>query len=214
MHLYSHLVVAQALAAQIQPGDPAEYYWGAIAPDIRYAAGMRRRQTHRPIPEVRAWQEECPDLRDFALGYLVHVLADERDAAGALYDGLPFRPLRRRLPRPLAAVLLEAAYSERTRLEVTLSGRYNALLARLGVPETALSPFVSAAQRYADAPSLTLAFEMLAGLGLDGNPRLQRYLRLARWVEANPRLRRALLGRIDLAGVTRRIAVDLQNYLA
>ena len=49
MHIYSHLVVAHALLPHLQPASPSEYYWGAVAPDIRYAAGLRRRQT----PELK-----------------------------------------------------------------------------------------------------------------------------------------------------------------
>ena len=227
MHLYSHLVIAHAMLPTFQPRDLAEYYWGAIAPDIRYLAGMRRRATHLPVETVRAWSVQRPELRDFALGYLVHLLTDERDAAGALYDAIPLRAVRRRMPRPLAAVLLEAAYAERVRLEVCISGAYNPLLAELGVPEAMVAPFAAAADRYASAPSFAAAMTMLAEFGLSPGAegkeedaprlsvrkqaRLERYLRIGRWLERHPRLRQALIGLVDVPGVTRRIVADLRK---
>jgi len=222
MHLYSHLVIAHALIPRLRPGDLDEYRWGAVVPDIRYLAGMRRRQTHPAIPAVRAWLEQAPALRDFSLGYLVHVLADERDAAGTLYARIPLRALRRRLPRSLAAVLLEAAYAEKAPLEARVSGSYNPLLAELGVAPAFVAPFALAANRYAAAPSTTTALEMMAELGLSDaggalapsrQARLQRYLRWARWLEGHPSLRRALLSGIDLPGITRRIVADLERQL-
>jgi hypothetical protein len=220
MHLYSHLVIAQALIPRLKPGDLAEYAWGAVVPDIRYLAGMRRRQTHLDISVVRAWLERAPELRDFTLGYLAHVLTDERDAAGALYDRVPLRALRRRLPRPPAAALLEAAYSERVALDASVSGSYNPLLAGMGIPQALVAPYAQAANRYAAAPTATLAAEMMAGLGLGQadrltpafnrvRARLERYLALARWLERHAALRRALIGAVDLDGVTRRIVADL-----
>lgn len=213
MHLYSHLVIAHELLPDVQPADLPEYYWGAIAPDVRYLAGLPRRRTHPPLDVVRTWPGRYPELRSFVLGYWVHVLADERDAAGFVYDGIPLRALRQVLPRSLAAVWLEAAYAEQVRLQVCVSGSFNPILADMGIPPEAAASYARAANRYAAAPSLEMAFEMLVELGLSGSPRLQRYLRIARLVQASPLLRRMLLGRIDTARITRRITTDLRAHL-
>lgn len=220
MHIYSHLVVAQALLPHLQPVDLSEYYWGAVAPDIRYAAGMRRRQTHRPVAEVCGWLASAPQLRDFVLGYLVHILTDERDAAGVWYDRFPIPVIRRRLPRSLAATVLEAAYTGSIRLTVQLAGTGNILLDGMGVPQPLLAPFARAAARYACAPSLPLALELTSGWGLEGSPRLGRYLRIARWFERHPRLRRLaaagvphMTRRVDVAAVTSRIVDDLLRQI-
>ena len=222
MYVYSHLVVAQALLPHLRPASLSEYYWGAVVPDIRYAARMRRCQTHRPAAEVRGWLDSAPELHDFVLGYLVHILTDERDAAGALYDRFPIRAVRRRLPRSLAAVWLELAYTRSVRLEVQLAGTDNALLDRMGVPRPLLAPFARAANRYACVPSLPLALELLAGLGLEGSPRLEGYLRIARWFEGHPRVHRLLAGgarrfrvtsRVNVTDVTCRITDDLLRHI-
>ena len=214
MHFYSHLVVAQALLPHLQPVSLPEYYWGAVVPDIRYAAGMRRRQTHRPAAEVRGWLDSVPEMHDFILGYLVHILTDERDAAGALYDRFPIRAVRRRLPRSLAAVLLESAYTESVPLAVQLAGTDNTLLDGMGVPRALLAPFARAANRYASAPSLPVALELLSGLGLQDSPRLERYLRIARWLENYPWMRRLVTSRVDVTGITHRITEDLLRQIS
>ena len=221
MHIYSHLVVAQAMLPHLQPADLSEYYWGAVAPDIRYAAGMRRRQTHRPVEEVCGWLDSEPQLRDFILGYLVHILTDERDAAGALYDGFPVAFIRRRLPRSLAAALLESVFPASVRLTVQLAGTENVLLNGMGVPRSLLAPFADGAARYVSAPSLRLALELVSGLGFEGIPRLERYVSIACWFERHPRMRRVaaaaifrVMSRVDLTGVTGRITADLLRQIS
>lgn len=42
MNPYSHLVLAAQLEADIRPADRLEYYWGAVAADVRYTAEARR----------------------------------------------------------------------------------------------------------------------------------------------------------------------------
>ena len=70
---YSHIVVAGQLATYIQPENPSEYYWGAVAPDIRYLiAGMPRSQTHISAERILSYRVQYPALRDFVKGYLVH----------------------------------------------------------------------------------------------------------------------------------------------
>jgi len=221
MHIYSHLVVAQAILPHLQPVDLPEYYWGAVAPDIRYAAGLHRSQTHRPVEEVCGWLDSEPQLRDFILGYLVHILTDERDAAGVLYDGFPVVFIRRRLPRSLAAALLESAFSGSVQLAVQLAGTDNVLLDGMGVPRSLLAPYARGAARYISAPSLRLALELITSLGLEGIPRLERYVSIACWFERHPCMRHLVAGgiagvmsRVDLTGVTNRIKADLLRQIS
>lgn len=54
MDPYTHAVLAHYLEPVVQPADPADYRWGAVAADIRYLAGMRREITHRPDAEIAA----------------------------------------------------------------------------------------------------------------------------------------------------------------
>lgn len=216
MHLFSHLVIARELRLHLAPQNLGEYYWGAIAADIRYAAGLPRRQTHRPLDEVFAWLHDFPDYRDFALGCRVHALADVRDAAGFVYDFIPFRGLRRRLPRSLAMVVLESAYTEvarraspATRSELQISGSFNQILAGWGVPEAVVEPFARAANTYIGWPSLASIRAIFTAMGGELHPRLAHYFRIAAAVEGCSALRNALLARLDLPALTQRIVADL-----
>lgn len=219
MHLYSHLISARELRPWLEPRDEAEYYWGAIAADVRYLARLPRRRTHPALEAAAGWAEKYPARRDFGLGYLAHVLADERDAAGFLYDGIPWRWLRRRLSRPLAAAALELALTDAARawpaaerLALRVSGEYNEILAGLGVPEAAAEAYARAANAYIAEPSFAAAQGLFRGLGLGGNARLARYLRWAGLVERSPLLRKFLVGGVDLGRLMGRITADLVGH--
>ncbi len=44
---YSHIVIANELETFIKPDNLQEFYWGAVAPDVRYVVrGMPKKQTH------------------------------------------------------------------------------------------------------------------------------------------------------------------------
>ena len=74
---YSHYFLAAKLAPILKPGDPAAYHWGAIVPDIRYLAKIRRADTHLEQDRIREMAARYPHLSSFLLGYQVHCLIDE-----------------------------------------------------------------------------------------------------------------------------------------
>jgi len=213
MQLYSHLIIAQKMLAFLSPDDLSEYYWGAVAADVRYFAELPRRITHPLAEEVLLWQAEFANLNSFVLGYRVHILADERDAVGSLYEFIPWHSLRRRLPRSWATYLWEAVCIERCRFDGKISGTYNPLLEKLGIPRPAASAYAEAVTRYAADPSLELVVTLLSEIDWMGTPRLRRYLALAGWLQRNPRVRQALLSVIDEAEIIRRVVADLSTHL-
>ena len=73
MHPYSHLVIAAKLEALIKPDTVQDYYWSAVAPDIRYLANMRREHTHLDQDRIRELMVCYPHLRSFLSGYQVHI---------------------------------------------------------------------------------------------------------------------------------------------
>jgi hypothetical protein len=212
MLLYSHLVIAQKMQPLLCPQDLPEYYWGAVAADVRYYSRMRRAITHPPLEEVRLWQDEYPALQSFILGYRVHILADERDAVSRLYENIPWRSLRKRLSRGWARYLLEAVYIERCRFDAQISGTYNPLLENLGVTRETVEVFASAVIRYAAQPSFEKAVTLLSESGRTVTPRLKNQLVLAAWLQGAPRIRRALLGLINEKAVTQRVVADLHAH--
>jgi hypothetical protein len=216
MQLYSHLVIAHKFLPELAPQNAAEYYWGTIVADIRYIMHIPRRQTHVELEIIQDWLAQYPELRSFILGYWVHLLADERDAASTVYGWLPTRILPRKvsLPRRLAAVWLEAALAEKVPLpDVRVSGSCNAILAELGVAGDALAAYAEAANRYAAAPSEGVVMEMLDQLGLSDNSRMERYLGIVRFFQRAPWARRFLVGLVDVPKVTGKIVVDLRPFL-
>lgn len=87
---YSHLVIAAKLEALVNPKDVQEYYWGAIAPDIRYLAAMQRQQTHIPSQRIVDFISQYPHLKSFLQGYLVHCIIDEIELDQIFSPNLPF----------------------------------------------------------------------------------------------------------------------------
>ena len=210
MQLYSHLVIAQYLRPALQPQDLAEYYWGAVAPDIRYLLKLPRRRTHPLLTEARPWlAAHLAGARDFALGYWAHLLADQRDAAGFLYERIPMRQLRKKLPRGLAGLLVEHAYIRQVPFQARLSGSQNALLDELGVPPAAAAQYAAALNAFLAQPTFPAALGAAEALGLAGNPRIQGYLRSALWLERSALLRRLALALVKLDWLTPAILAEL-----
>ena len=90
MNPYSHIVIASKVEQQVAPVNASEYYWGAIAPDIRYLAGIPRHQTHISHQAIVVLIAQYPHLKSFLQGYLVHCLSDEIPLGEIFYQHLPF----------------------------------------------------------------------------------------------------------------------------
>ena len=65
MNPYSHIVVASKVETLVHPENTQDYYWGAVAPDIRYLAAMQRWQTHIPSERIVSLISQYPDLKSF-----------------------------------------------------------------------------------------------------------------------------------------------------
>ena len=129
---YTHLVIASKLEPLVGPEDLAEYYWGAVAPDMRYVAAMRRAQTHLSAQQIIELGQRYPHLGSFLQGYLVHCLADQMDLGRVFFRHLPFCLLKGTLTQRHLAVLLELYYLEHQVVNPTLSGTHNEVLGELG----------------------------------------------------------------------------------
>lgn len=179
MNIYSHLVVASVLEADLKPGIPPAYYWGAVAPDIRYLAGIRRNQTHIPASKICAYMEQYPNLRAFLQGYLVHCLTDEVDLETMLYRQFPLNLLKGKLTARQIVVLLELFYLENVTLEKKVSGDHNAVLAELGIDKAVVETAAQAITRYLSSPSWVSSVSLAQELGMLGDSRIDKYLTAA-----------------------------------
>jgi hypothetical protein len=178
MNPYSHLVLANRLQSEIRPTHPADYYWGTVAPDLRYTARLRRYQTHLPPEQILEFRASYPELESFIQGYLVHCLADEVELWALLEKRWFLRPFIRHLPLKLAPVILESYLVEKNPIRVSISGQSNPILHALGVNENAISSFRSLVERLISQPSFESVLHLFQTLGR-GNPNLQIYLEAA-----------------------------------
>ncbi len=191
MNPYSHLVLASRLQAEIRPANPADYYWGTVAPDLRYTAGLRRTQTHLPPEKILEFRASYPELKSFIDGYMIHCLADEVELWALLEKRWFLRPFIRHLPLKLAPVILESYLVEKNPVTVSISGQSNPVLQALGVNENAIPPFRSLVERLISQPSFESILHLFQTLGR-GNPNLQKYIDAAEQFNRNKIGKKAL----------------------
>ena len=193
MNPYSHIVIASKLESLVDPENTQEYYWGAIAPDVRYPAFMQREQTHIPSQRIIGFISQYPHLKSFLQGYLVHCLTDEIELGQILFQRFPFSIIKRKMSRQRMAVILELYYFEYERLNKIPAGSHNEVLNELGLNESLSTNFSESISQYAisSSPEARLAglFELL---GLENDSRIERYMAAARSFQKNWLLRYVL----------------------
>ena len=195
MNPYSHVIIASKLEALIRPRDPAQYYWGAVAPDMRYLAAMPRAQTHIPGTQIVAFMNRYPHLESFVQGYLVHCLADEVHLGRYM------------------AVLLELYFLERHPISPKLAGTHNEFLAELGLSAPVSARFGEAAQAYVELTGEPDPLILARLVGMEGDPRLEAYAEAARWFQSRDLLKKALFLGIRAGRVGERIAARVAAKL-
>ena len=187
-----HLVLASQLENQLTPQNPADYYWGAVVPDIRYLTGMPRSATHIPFDRIRVYFPVYPQLDSFIKGYLVHCLLDDIDLNKVFARKLAFRLVQKRVPAQFAPVLLEFYYLDKTPVRVKLSGAFNEILGELGIRPEHTTAFAAYLTTFLAAPSFESAAVVLKNLGLLGDQRVEKYLGTAKSIQKSRLLKQLL----------------------
>ena len=176
MNPYSHIVVASKLESLVNPENAQEYYWGAIAPDVRYLAAMQRQQTHLPSQQIIALFPQYPSLKSFLQGYLIHCLSDEIELGQIFFKHFPFSALKSKMSRQKIAVILELFYFEKESITPTISSVHNEVLSNLGISKELSEKFSKSIARYIETSSpvsrLSDLFELL---GLENDSRVEKY---------------------------------------
>ena len=206
MNPYSHLVVASRLEWLVQPEDPGEYYWGAIVPDIRYLASMRRQQTHLPAREIIALRDRHPHLASFVQGYLIHCLTDQIDLSRVFSRHLPFSVLKGKLSHQHLAVLLELYNLETQPASRPLSGTYNDVLCELGLSRSVTARYAQFAKQYAMPDGSPNLMELLHMMGLEHDSRIEKYIAAGKSFQQSRLLKQALFLGIRAGRIDQRIA--------
>jgi hypothetical protein len=174
---YSHIILANELETYIKPDDPQEYYWGAIAPDIRYlVAGMNRSQTHISPEEIREYMGQYPHLKPFLQGYLVHCLSDKLDLPNIIQQKLPLYWQNNELTSQDCTIILEFFNIVRVKtVRKSLSGTYNIALNEMGISEEQAAKFAQEINQYITSPSFASLLTLYQNLGSASNGRIDKY---------------------------------------
>jgi hypothetical protein len=206
MNPYSHIVVASKLVTLVDPENTQEYYWGAIAPDIRYLAAMQRRQTHMPPEKIAGFIFQYPHLRSFLQGYLVHCLCDEVELGQVFFQHFPFSILKNQMSRQRIAVILELYYFDNERVSIKLSGSHNEVLSALGVSESLSTKLAQSISQYAMSSSFEARITDLSRLlGLENDSRIEKYMAAARIFQKNWLLKNGLFFGIRTGKISEQI---------
>jgi len=192
MNLYTHAVLANHLLTRVDPVDPAEYLWGAVAPDIRYLAGMSRQTTHLPDEEIVAWFTRYSGCKSFIQGYRVHCLLDQIDTVEVVGRVFPLNLLRwvsrKKLSSQQMAVVIELYYHKVFPQGLSLAGKHNPILEDLGIRADLTASYKSALAEYLASPSFETAIASFAKFGIIEDTRIEKYINAYRRIESNPLL--------------------------
>jgi hypothetical protein len=214
---YSHFALAQQLITQLQPADPDSYSWGAIIPDIRYLAQMRRSQTHLPRERLREMCYTYPYLKSFLLGYQVHCLIDEIDVPEAVGMAFPLRCIQYLTRKPFSGqqiiMMVELYYLHAPVQSGWISGAYNEVLAELEIDPDMVWNFSGAMQQYIARPSTDTALAAFTRMGIVNHSRLDKYWRAFRSLENKPALKSLLFWSIRNARLDRRVTRHVCSVL-
>ncbi len=176
---YSHHVLATKLEPFIHPEDRNAYYWGAVAPDIRYLANMRRDTTHLRVERIKELMVCYPDLLSFLQGYLVHVLIDQMDISQMVSAAFPLNVLKRALPKSISpqqmTMLVEMYFLKSGVAGEALSGKHNEVLTSFGISPEQTQVFQEALREYFENRSFEAAVSAFQKIGMIEDSRLEKY---------------------------------------
>lgn len=179
MNSYSHIVLAEHVKPILNPSDPEDYFWGAVAPDVRYVAKIQRQRTHLERKEIFDLMAAHPQLRSFLQGYLVHILADEIDLDVLLPSRFPLNLTRKKFSQQQMAVLVELFYLDDPSCSRDIRGTHNEILDRLGILPEQSACFGNAMNTYISAPCWSSAISAFRALGLLEDRRIENYQKAA-----------------------------------
>jgi hypothetical protein len=210
MNPYSHLVIAAQLENDIQPANREDYYWGAVAPDVRYTAGVLRGQTHLPPEDIVAFFGKYPHLESFIQGYLVHTVTDLLKFRALLEQRILLWPILLIVSGRFSTVLLETYYIEKMPLRVEFSGAPNPILRDLRIADEHVFAFKESLRPFAAAPSFGTALGFLRALR-PGSQRVDAYARAAGFIEQHRYLKSLLFRLADIDKLNRQMLAALRN---
>lgn len=211
---FSHYVLARQLLGFVQPEQPDAFLWGALAPDVRYLAGLRREQTHLDQAALAELTARHPACVSFIQGYRVHCLLDEIDIASMLNRPFPAGALLRMLRKPLsmqqAAVMVELHFIRREP-GGALTGSHNPILGGLGIQAEQSTAFAQALADYVARPAPETALLAFRHVGMISDERLARYDHAYRTIRKRPALQVLLAWAVRSARIEQRALAHVHS---
>jgi hypothetical protein len=203
MNSYTHIVLAQQAAPLLQPQDPDAYYWGAIAPDARYLANIRRSQTHISQEELQLFMKQYPEQRSFLLGYMVHCLLDEIDLSRVVGARFPLNLARGKFSSQQMGVLVEFYFLRSKAAARSIHAAHNPILEAVGIEAQYSAAFGQAISEYLADPCVSSAVSAFQNMGLLKDRRIEKYLGAADTLNRSWLLKQILLTSVRRAGLER-----------
>lgn len=202
MLLYTHVVTAlkvkESLGLAI--ADEGAYLLGSILPDVRYLAGIPRRQTHITIDQFISLARKIPETeRDLVSGYLVHLAADELNNT---YVNRKFLPNSTRFiirPSKIAImnIVMEFAYQKESHAVAPLCRDAGRLGEMLGLPADKVTELAQLADIYINRPTLEHAITTMTESASKPHRNLKFYLNAGRLINRFGHMRRLLVSRVE-----------------
>jgi len=211
MQPYSHLVIAALLETDICPAAPADYYWGAVAPDIRFSAGLRREQTHLLPEKILEFEQKYPQLKSFVQGYLVHCLSDHVDAIAILNQRICLRPFLRRASRQFVSTVIEAYHIDHHPMQKQNALCSNAMLSDLGIDAGDIEIETKTMGPYLAKPTLAAN---LAYMKSGQNPGSRYHAQEAERIQTNPLIKPIWFGLANFEDFTNQVISQVREHEA
>lgn len=189
---YSHIVIASELESFIRPDNLEEYYWGAVAPDVRYLVkGITKRQTHFSAEIISEYMLQYPRYRSFLQGYLIHCLTDKLDLQRIIQQRFPFSLLKRKITKNNCSVILEFFNIEISKpFRITLPGKNNPVFRELKIRDEIIIKYAQEMNMYINSPTFSSAYKLYQNLGITNNGRIEKYRKVVQkwqtsWLKNN-----------------------------
>ena len=188
---YTHILIASFLESVIKPENLGEYYWEAIAPDVRYLASMRRAQTHLSSKVILDDMNRYPQLNSFLQGYLVHCLTDEVKLKDIVFRNFPLVLFKNKISYQQMMMIFEFYNLEEHKTAVQITGKHNEMLTDLGLREAHSLKYLLSVNSYLSADySEPMLKDLLALMGLEKDSRLEKYMAAAESFQKNQLLKK------------------------
>jgi hypothetical protein len=217
MNTYTHFYLASKVEALFSPQQPADYFWGAVAPDVRYLAGLPRAQTHRARGDLMAMHARHPQCQSFLQGYQVHLLLDEIDLPRLILSAFPFslfgRALRGKINQHKAAVLVELHYLQGPHPARPFGGGHNAVLDEIGLSPDDSRAFSDGLREYITAPSIDTAMTTFRRMGFIRTGQGEKYARAAHALGKSHIQRALMLWGVRNAQVEQKVVSHVREAL-